>query len=149
MRSPAGALARADGRRADSGFRRGRELVADAVARVDEVVPRGATVDLLAQLADEDVDGAVAVRRATPPHALEQLVPRQDPALLPRERVQEPELRRRELRALAVDVRLDVVGVEPKLLDRDRVPAALLGSAHAAAGRRADAGGELFHRERL
>src|SRR5262245_29109586 len=42
----------------------GVELVADAVAGLDEGVPRGAGVDLLAQLADEDVDGAVAVRGA-------------------------------------------------------------------------------------
>ena len=39
----------------------GLELVADAVSRLQEGVSRGARVDLLAQLADEDVDRAVAV----------------------------------------------------------------------------------------
>src|ERR687888_579435 len=77
------------------------ELVADAVARLDEGVPRRAAVDLLAHLADEDVDGAVAVRLAPAPNALQQLVARDHPAALQRERVQEPELRRREAGGVA------------------------------------------------
>ena len=96
----------------------GVELVADAVARLDERVRRGARVDLLAQLADEDVDGAVAVRGAPAPDPLQQLVAGEHAALVERERVDEPELGRRQLGALAVDVRLDVARVEPQLLDR-------------------------------
>src|SRR5215211_6762527 len=59
------------------------ELVADAVARVQERVPRGAVVDLLSQLPDEDVHGAVTVGGPAAPHLLEQLVAADDaPALL-------------------------------------------------------------------
>ena len=43
------------------------EAVADAVARLDERVPRRAAVDLLPQAANADVDRAVAVRRASAP----------------------------------------------------------------------------------
>ena len=68
---------------------------------------------------------------------------------LARERVEEAELGRRELGALPVDVCLDVVGVEAQLLDLDLVAAPWLGLAHAAASCRANARGELLHRERL
>jgi Lysylphosphatidylglycerol synthase TM region len=54
---------------------KGFELVADPVARLDEGVPRAGAVELLAELLDEDVHGPVPVRLATPPEALEQLVP--------------------------------------------------------------------------
>jgi len=40
-------------------------------------MPRGSAVDLLAQLANEDVDRAVAMRRATTPDTLEELVARE------------------------------------------------------------------------
>ena len=101
---------------------------------------RGAGVDLLAQLADEDVDGAVAVRGAAAPDALEQLVAGEHAALVERERVDEPELGRCQLGAFAVDVRLDVPRVEPQLLDVDLVAAARLlraGPRRAAAATRA------------
>ena len=81
-----------------------------------------AAVDLLPQLADEDVDRSVAVRRASPPDALEQLVSRQHAALLEGEGIDESELRWRQL-ALAVDVGLDVARVEPELLDHELVAA--------------------------
>src|SRR5439155_799528 len=106
--------------------------LADAVARVDERVAGSTAVDLLAQLPNEDVDGSVAVRRAAAPHALKELVAGQHATLLAGERVDEPELGRRELRALAVDEGLDVVRIEPELLDDDRVASARLGLAHAA-----------------
>ena len=69
--------------------------------------------------------------------------------LLAGEGVEEAELGRRQLGALAVDVRLDVVGVEAELLDLDLVAATRLGLADATACRGADAGRELLHRERL
>ena len=130
-------------------LRLGFQLVADAVPRVDEGVARRAPVHLLAELADEDVDGPVAMRRAASPDALEQLVTGEHAALLTGERVQEPELRRCQLGALPVDVRLDVVGVEAKLLDQDRVAAPGLGLADAAPRCRAHARRELLHREGL
>ena len=57
-------------------------------------MPRRAGVDLLAELADEDVDRAVTVGRAPAPDPLEQLVARQYAAGLERERVEESELGR-------------------------------------------------------
>ena len=87
--------------------------------------------------------------RASAPHALQELVAGEDAALLAGERVHEPKLRRGQLRALAVDERLHVVGVEAELLDHDRVAAARLGLADAAAGRRAHARGQLLEGERL
>lgn len=51
-------------------LRLGLELVADAVARLQEGVARRARVDLLAELAHEHVYRAVAVRGPPPPHAL-------------------------------------------------------------------------------
>ena len=110
---------------------------------------RRAVVDLLAQPPDEDVDGAVAVRLAAAPHLLQQLVARDDAAAVERERVEQPELGRRQLGALAVDERLHLARVDPQLLDLDRVAALLLGRPHAAAGRGADARDQLLHRERL
>src|SRR4029078_4603816 len=80
------------------------ELVADAVARLEERVPRRAAVDLLAELADEDVDRPVPVGRAAAPDALQQLVARQDPTGLQGERVGEAKLGWRQVGALAVDV---------------------------------------------
>src|SRR5205085_11347753 len=96
------------------------ELVAHAVARLDERVARGPAVDLLAHLADEDVDGAVAVGLAAAPDALQQLVARDDPPALEGERIQQPELRGRETGALAVDERLDLERVDAELLALDR-----------------------------
>ena len=110
---------------------------------------RGAAVDLLAQLAHEDVDGAVAVRGAPAPDALEQLVAREHAALVERKCVEESELGRRQVGARAVDVRLDVARVEPELLDQDLVAAPRFLRTRAAAGRRRDARRKLFHREGL
>src|SRR5206468_10631559 len=79
------------------------ELVADAVARLDEGVPTGTTVDLLAQAADEDVDGPIAVRLAAAPELLQQLVACGDAAAVDRELVEEAEPGRGQPRALAGD----------------------------------------------
>src|SRR5688572_732963 len=125
------------------------ELVADAVAGLDEGVRRGARVDLLTQFPDEDVDGAVPVRCAPAPYPLQQLVAGEHAALVERERVDEPELGRCQLRARAVDVRLNVARVEPELLDLDLLAAARLLPARPARRRRRDAGRQLLHRERL
>ena len=52
---------------------------------------RGARVSTFStQLADEHVDGAVAVRGAAAPDALQQLVARQHPPAVERERIQKP-----------------------------------------------------------
>src|SRR5262249_60645760 len=91
---------------ADGRLRRRLESVSDAVARLDERVLGGAAIHFVAQAADEDVDGPVAMRLAPTPQLLEQLVARDDATALECQLVQEAELRRRELRALAVHVRL-------------------------------------------
>ena len=88
-----------------------------------KVCARRPSLDLVAELAHEDVDGPVAVRLPAAPDLLEQLVARDHPAVLERERVEEPELGWRQLDALAVDVRLDVSRVDPELLDLDRLAA--------------------------
>src|SRR4029078_8241573 len=103
-----------------------------AVARVDERVLRRASVDLLTEFPDEHVDRTVAVSRAASPDTLEELVAREHSPMLARERVQESELRRCQLRARPVHVRLDVVGVEAQLLDVDAVAAPWLGVADPA-----------------
>src|SRR2546423_8643926 len=127
----------------------GVELVADAVASLDEGVARRAAVDLLPHLADEDVDRSVAVRLAPAPHALEELVARDDPAALQRERIQEPELRRRQAGGVTVEVRLDLVRVDAELLDLDRLAARRLLRPHPPPRRGLHARDKLLHGERL
>src|SRR5205085_9489608 len=81
----------------------GLELVADAEARLDERVARGVAVDLLAQPPNEDVDGAVAVRLASPPNLLQQLVTGDDASAVEGERVEQLELGRCQACVPAVD----------------------------------------------
>src|SRR5919205_4524411 len=104
-------------------FGLGLEAIPDAVTRLDERVPRRARVDLLAQPAHEDVDGPIAVALPAAPELLQQLVASHDPAAVERELVEEPELRRRQLAALAVDERLHFARVHDQLLDLDRLAA--------------------------
>src|SRR5207253_11348828 len=84
----------------------GLELVPDAVACLDERVLGGTAVDLVPQAPHEDVDVAVAAELAPAPGPLPQLVAGHDAPAVERELVQQPELRRCQLHALAVDVRL-------------------------------------------
>src|SRR4051812_1757401 len=95
-------------------------------------MPRGAVVDLLAEPADADIDGAVAVRGSAPPDPLQQLVPARDPALVQSERVEQPELRRGQPRVLAVDEGLYGARVDPQLLDHELLAPLLLHAAHPA-----------------
>src|SRR5438105_2441579 len=125
------------------------EDVAHAEAGVDEAVLRVAAVDLVAEALDADVDGTVAVALAAAPDPLEQLVAGDDAAALQGERVEDAELGRREVGALAVHVGLDVRRVDAQLLDLDRIAVASLGIREAAAQRRLHAGDELLHRDRL
>src|SRR5262245_48434245 len=101
---------------------------------------RGSPVDLVPELAYEDVHRPVAVRRTPSPDALQQLVPRGDAATRQRQRVEETELRRRQFGAVPVQVRLDVGGVETELLDLHRVAGLRLLRPDAAARRGTDAG---------
>ena len=114
-----------------------------------KVWPRRVRLDLVAQLADEHVHGAVAAGLAPAPDPLQQLVARDDAAALQRERVEEAELGRRQLDALPVDVGLDVQGIDEQLLGLDRLAALVALRPHAPPGRRAHAGDQLLHGERL
>src|SRR5262249_6063117 len=125
------------------------EPVAHAVAGLDERVPRRGAVDLVAELPDEDVYRAVAIRVSPAPERLKELVPGDDAPALGGERVQERELRRREAGALAGDERRDERRVDPQLLDLDRLAPLDRRRAHAATRGDLDARDELFHRERL
>ena len=82
---------------------------------------RGPAVDLLAQAPDEHVDRAIAVGLAPAPDLLEELVACRDAARLERKRVDQLELRRGQLRTRPVDVCLHLAGVDPQLLELDRV----------------------------
>src|SRR5712691_6099680 len=116
---------------------------------MNEKVPGRWTVDLVTELTHEDVDRAVAVALTPAPDPLHQLLARDDAALLERECVQQPEFRRRQPGALAVDVRLHVTRIDHQLLDLDPLaPVRRLGPNTAADGG-ADAGDERAHRERL
>src|SRR5262249_55304039 len=108
---------------ADRRLRRRFQPIPDAVAGLDERVPWRTAGDLVAQAADEDVDGPVAMRLAPAPELLEELVARDDATALERELVQEAELRRRQLSALAVDVRLHLARIDAQLFDLDRLAA--------------------------
>src|SRR5918992_3694664 len=130
-------------------LRDGFELVADSVARLDERVAHCAPVDFLPELADEDVDSAVAVTLAPAPELLQQLVTADDATPLESEGVQDSKLRRRELRVLAVDVGLDLGGVDAQLLDLDRLAVVRPFGARPAPSSGLDAGDELVHGERL
>ena len=84
------------------------------------------------------------------PHTLlQQLVAREHASLVECQRVEEPELGRRQVGAGPVHVCLDVARIEPELLDVDLLAAARLLRARAASGGGGDPGDELLHRERL
>src|SRR6476469_6171833 len=112
-------------------LRLGLELIADPEARLDKGVRRRLPVDLLAQPPDEDVDRAVAMRFAAPPDLLQKLIARDDAATIEREGIEELELGRRQRRVLPVDECLHLAGIDPQLLDLDRVAAAILGRPDA------------------
>ena len=114
-------------------------------------VCRGArAVDLVAQPADEDVDGAVAVALAPAPDLLQQLVARDDAAAVERELVEQPELGRRQARRCARrcrPARRSGRCGAPRSRSARRAPR--LTPRIAAPRGRAHARDELLHRERL
>src|SRR5436190_4807 len=70
------------------------ELVADAVARVNEGVRGCKAIDLRAQFANEHIHGPITVALPASPDALHQLLARDHAPLLECERVQQAELGR-------------------------------------------------------
>src|SRR5262249_58471487 len=89
------------------------------------------------------------MRLAPAPDLLQQLVAWYDAAALQRELVEQPELGRRQLGALAVDERLNLARVDAQLLDQDRLAARRVLSTGRAPRRGTHARDQLLHRERL
>ena len=89
------------------------------------------------------------MRGAPAPDPLQELVARQNAPLVERERVDEPELGRRQLGARAVHVGLHVARIEAELLDLDLLAASRLLCAGAPPCGGGDPRRELLHRERL
>src|SRR5215211_1684439 len=81
--------------------RLGRQPVADPEVRVDVAPARRGPLELLPQLAHEDVDGAVAVDHGVAPHPLVHLLPLEDLPLGVGEELDELELAPREIDARA------------------------------------------------
>jgi hypothetical protein len=76
-------------------------------------VVTGPLVDFLPQFADEDVHRPVTAGLAATPDPLEQLVTADDPTTLERQGVEQPKLGRRQPRVLAVNVGLNLIGIDP------------------------------------
>src|SRR5438105_895319 len=86
----------------------GRDLVADAPHRDD----RRRIAELPPHLADMDVHRSRVTGERVAPHALEQLVARQDEAAVVEQLPEEIELLRRELDLVVPDVDLALAGVD-------------------------------------
>ena len=106
--------------------RLGREPVADPEVRVDVAPARRRALELLAQLADEDVDRAVAVDHRVAPDPLVDLLALEHLALGLGEQLDQLELAAREVDRPAADEGLELVGADLDLADDDR---ALVGRA--------------------
>ena len=99
-----------------------REAVADAEVRVDVAPVRRHPLELLAQLAHEHVDRAVAVDHRVAPHALVDLLARQDLPLVVGEQLDQLELAAREVGAAAGREGLELVEPDLELAGHDRAP---------------------------
>ncbi len=109
-----------------------REAVADPEVRVDVAPLRRHALELLAQLAHEDVDRAVAVDHRVAPHALVDLLARHDLVAVVGEQLDELELAAREVGVAPGREGLELVEADLELAGhrRDRV-GARLGAAAA------------------
>src|SRR3954452_1244528 len=97
-----------------------REAVADPEVGVDVAPARRGALELLTQLAHEDVDRAVAVDHRVAPHALVDLLARQHLAGSVGEELDELELAPREVHARVRHERLELVGPDLELAGHDR-----------------------------
>jgi len=109
-------------------LRLGLEPIPDAEARLDERVNRRAAVDLVPELPDEDVDGAVAIRVAAAPEPLQQLVASDDATALERERLYDVITRHALAWAVASasPVEIDRINIHRASLDAMRQAIAML-----------------------
>jgi Histidine kinase-, DNA gyrase B-, and HSP90-like ATPase/His Kinase A (phospho-acceptor) domain len=112
-------------------------------------VARRLTIDLLAQPTHEHIDGPVAVRLPSPPHLLEELVPRHDATAVEGEHVEQPELGWCQLGTLAIDECLHFPRIDAQFLDLDRVSALLLLRTNTPPRRGTHSCDKFSHGERL
>src|SRR5204863_3724802 len=96
------------------------EAVADAEVGVDVAPLRRGGLELLPQLADEDVDGAVAVRHRVAPDALVDLLTLEHGAARIREQLKELELATREVERMPGHERLELIRADLELPGHDR-----------------------------
>src|SRR6478672_2483308 len=115
-----GGLLRGLGRLRDRAQRLGLEAVADAEVGVDVAPAGGALLQLLAQLADEDVDRAVAVGHRVAPDPLVDGLPLEHLALGLGQQVKELELATGEVEAAAADEGLELIGANLELAGDQR-----------------------------
>src|SRR5215213_4315677 len=93
----------------------GREAISDAEVRMDVAPLRRGALELLAQLAHEHVDGAVAVRHRIPPHALVDRLALQHVASVARQQTDQLELAARQVEAAGAHEGLELVGANRQL----------------------------------
>src|SRR5205085_11537411 len=98
----------------------GLGAVADAEVGVDVAPLRRRGLELLAELADEDVDRAVAVRHRVAPDPLVDLLALEHRAARVGEQLQQLELAAREVEAVAAHEGLELVGADLELAGHDR-----------------------------
>src|ERR1700744_6060937 len=114
------------------------EPVADPEVGVDVLPLGGALLQLLAQLADEDVDRAIAVGHRVAPDPLVDGLALEYLSLGAGEQVQQLELAPGQVEAVAGDEGLEAVGADLELAGEDRRGLGLVAPATVAAGHRFD-----------
>src|SRR3954451_1260937 len=126
------------------------EAVADAAHREDVLRLLGVRLELLAQVADVDVDGArVAIGRVAP-HAREEHGAREHAARARGERAQDLELHERGRHGRAMQGHRALGGVDAQVAHLERAVAVVAGPRHPGAPQRGlDPRAELAHGERL
>ena len=107
----------------------GVEAVADPEMGVDVAPARRALLQLLAQLADEDVNRAVAVGHRVTPDPLVDRLPLERLALGLGEQLQQLELAPGEVEADAADEGLELVGADLELAGDQRADLGVVGCA--------------------
>ena len=123
----------------------GVEAIADAEVRVQVAPARGSRLELAAQLADEDVDRAVAVGHRVSPHALVDALAGDHPAAWDASSTQKLELAAGEPDRASADERLEHVGPDLQLPGDDGLGRIGGGSCGVAASHRGlDAGQHLL-----
>src|SRR3712207_3243190 len=122
---------------------------AHAEVRVDVAPLRRHTLELLAQLAHEDVDRAVAAGHGVAPDALVDLLALEHAPVGVGQQLDELELAVREIDGVLADERLVLIGADLDLADHDRLDGRRALGPAPAADDRLDAGDDLLRMARL